>query len=82
MGLALALPARTIAHGEDAPAPTFPDVLFQWRPEPILLAALAAATLGWLIVARRVSLAHPAKPHPRWRRSWTARAPSLSCSTR
>jgi putative copper resistance protein D len=67
MGLALALPARTIAHGEDAPAPTFPDVLFQWRPEPILLAALAAATLGWLIVARRVSLAHPAKPHPRWR---------------
>jgi putative copper resistance protein D len=67
MGLALAVPARTIAHGEDAPAPIFPDVLFQWRPEPIVLVALAAAALGWVILSRRVSVAHPAKPHPRWR---------------
>lgn len=67
MGLALALPARTIAHGEDAPAPTFPDVLLLWRPEPILLIALAAAAIGWVILTRRVSVAHPAKPHPGWR---------------
>jgi putative membrane protein len=67
MGLPLVVPARTIAHGEDAPRPTFPDVLFQWRPEPILLVALAIAALGWVILSRRVSVAHPAKPHPRWR---------------
>ena len=67
MGLALAVPARSVAHGEAAPAPTFPDVLLQWRPEPIVLVALAAAAFAWVILARRVSVAHPATQHPRWR---------------
>jgi putative membrane protein len=61
------MPARSLAHGEAAPAPTLPDVLFQWRPEPIVLVALAAATLGWVVLARRVSVGHPANQHPRWR---------------
>jgi putative copper resistance protein D len=67
LGLAVAVPARTIAHGEDAPAPAFPDVLFLWRPEPILLFTLIAAALGWVILTRRVSVAHPVNPQPRWR---------------
>jgi len=67
VGLAAAVPAQTAAHGPVAPAPTLPGVLLQWRPAPLVLVALVAATLGWLILARRVSVAHPAKPHPRWR---------------
>jgi putative membrane protein len=67
MGLGLAVPARSVAHGESAPAPTFPDVLLQWRPEPVLLLTLAAAAAGWLILSRRVAVAHPANPQPRWR---------------
>ena len=67
VGLALAVPARSYAHGGEAPAPTFPGVLLQWRLEPIVLVALAVAVAGWLILSRRVSLAHPANPQPTWR---------------
>lgn len=65
--LAFALPARVLAHGGEVPAPTFPDVLLAWRLEPIVLAALAIAAMGWLILARRVAARHPDHPHPTWR---------------
>jgi len=67
LGLALALPERSLAHGAAAPAPIFPGVLFEWRLEPVVLVALVVAASGWLILSRRVSVAHPANPHPRWR---------------
>ena len=66
-GLALAIPARAMAHGGEAPAPSFPGVLLAWRFEPIVLAGLAIAAIGWLILARRVAARHPDHPHPAWR---------------
>ena len=67
IGAALAVPSRSLAHGAGAPAPTFPGILLEWRPEPILLAALAAAAITWLFLVRRVSAQHSANPHPAWR---------------
>ena len=65
--LALALPARSVAHGGEAPAPSIPQVLLEWRLEPIVLAGLAIAAVGWLVLLRRVARAHPDHPHPLWR---------------
>jgi putative copper resistance protein D len=67
IGPALALPAASLGHGEAAPAPTFPDVLFQWRWEPIVLLAAAITAVAWLVLSGRVARDHPANPHPRWR---------------
>jgi putative membrane protein len=67
IGLALALPAPLFGHGETAPAPTFPGLLLQWRFEPIVLAALATSAVAWVILSRRVAVAHPANPQPAWR---------------
>jgi putative copper resistance protein D len=66
-GLALAIPARSLAHGTAAPEPSFPTLLLEWRLELIVLLALAAAAVTWLILARRVAGRHPAHPHPAWR---------------
>ena len=65
--IAVALPGSALAHGATAPRPTFPEVLLQWRFEPVVLAGLAVAALGWLLLVRRVARAHPGHPHPRWR---------------
>ncbi len=71
MGLAvavvLALPARALGHGEVAPAPSFPAILFEWRFEPLVLAGVTATALGWLLLGRRVARAHPAHPPSGWR---------------
>jgi putative membrane protein len=67
IGLAVAAPAGSYAHGGAVPAPTFPDVLLQWRPEPMVLVALVVAATGWLLLTRRVSIAHADHPHARWR---------------
>ncbi len=66
-GLALAMPMRSFGHGEDAPAPSFPGILLEWRLEPIVLAALAIAAVAWLLIGRQVVARHPGHPHPRWR---------------
>jgi len=66
-GLALAIPARSLAHGGDAPAPAFPGILLEWRFEPIVLLGLAIGAIGWVILARRVAARHPDHPHPTWR---------------
>ncbi|MEO8251679.1 MAG: cytochrome c oxidase assembly protein [Chloroflexota bacterium] len=65
--LAIALPGRALAHGGTPPPPSFPAVLLEWRFEPIVLAGLAAATIGWWLLARQVASAHAGHPHPRWR---------------
>lgn len=62
-----ALPARALAHGGEAPPPTFPGVLLEWRFEPVLLAVLVASAVAWLVLTRRVGRAHQGHPHPRWR---------------
>jgi len=66
-GLALAIPARSLAHGGDASAPGFPGILLEWRFEPIVLVGVAIAAIGWVILARRVAGRHPDHPHPTWR---------------
>jgi putative copper resistance protein D len=65
--LSIAVPGGTLAHGGTAPRPEFPEVLLEWRVEPVVLAGLAVAALGWLLTVRRVARAHPGHPHPRWR---------------
>jgi putative membrane protein len=63
----LAVPAGASAHGGDAPAPSFPAILLEWRMEPIVLSGLAIATIAWLVLVRRVAVRHPDHPHPAWR---------------
>ena len=60
-------PASVLAHGDEAPAPSFPAILFDWRPEPLILAAVAVAAVAWLWTARRVARVHPAHPPSPWR---------------
>ncbi|MEX0626233.1 MAG: cytochrome c oxidase assembly protein [Chloroflexota bacterium] len=66
-GLALAIPAPSLAHGSSVPEPTFPQVLLEWRLEPIVLLPLAIAATAWVILLRRVAAKHPGHPHPAWR---------------
>jgi putative membrane protein len=63
----VALPSWALAHGGTAPAPSFPGVLLQWRLEPLLVVALAAAAIAWVFLARRVAARHPGHPQPAWR---------------
>ncbi len=63
----VALPARALGHGGAVAAPSFPAVLLEWRLEPIVLAAVAVAAFGWLLLRRQVARAHPAHPPSRWR---------------
>ena len=65
--LVLAAPGSVLAHGAAAPAPSFPGVLLEWRFEPVVLAALALAAIGWWLLIRRVDGAHHPHPHPRSR---------------
>jgi len=66
-GLALAVPARSFAHGSTAPEPSFPEVLLEWRPDALVLVPLAIAAMAWVILLRRVAAKHPGHPHPAWR---------------
>ena len=67
--LALALPARALAHGTEAPLPTVPGVLGAWSFDPLVVAGLAGVALLYAWAVRRVNLAHGANPHPAFR-SW------------
>ena len=65
--LVLALPARALGHGTDAPPPAFPAVLAAWSFDPLAVGGIAAVALlyGWAV--RRVNRAHPANRHPGYR---------------
>jgi putative membrane protein len=65
--VALALPGHALAHGGYAPPPSFPGVLLEWRFEPVVLALVALAALGWLLLGSRVARAHPAHQPSGWR---------------
>jgi cytochrome c oxidase assembly factor CtaG len=59
-------PAALLAHGDEAVAPSFPGLLFDWRPEPLILAGVAIAMVIWLWMVRRVARLHPLHPPSRW----------------
>jgi putative membrane protein len=63
----LALPGVALAHGGYAPPPSFPGILLEWRPEPVVLVLAAVAVGGWLLLGRRVTRRHPAHPPSGWR---------------
>jgi putative copper resistance protein D len=65
--LVLASPAVALAHGATAVPPAFPGILFDWRFEPLPVAGIAVAAVGYLWLARRVGSAHPRNPPKAWR---------------
>ena len=65
----LATPTLALAHGADAPAPSFPGVLLAWRFDPLAIGMLVVTAAAWTWAVRRVDRAHPANRHPA-RRSW------------
>jgi putative membrane protein len=63
----LALPATVLAHGGEAPPPSFPSVLLAWSFDPLALALIGGAALVWLRAVREVDAAHPRTPVSPWR---------------
>ena len=63
----LALPASVLAHGGYAPPPSFPEILLEWRFEPVVVTLAVGAAGAWLLLGRRVALRHPAHPPSGWR---------------
>jgi putative copper resistance protein D len=63
IGIHLLLPARVLAHGAEAPTPSFPSVLLEWRFDPtaIVPRVLVAALYAWAV--QRVDAAHPGNRH-------------------
>ncbi|RPH34623.1 MAG: cytochrome c oxidase assembly protein [Chloroflexi bacterium] len=64
---ALAAPVVALAHGPVPPAPTLPGVLLAWTFNPLPLAAVVVAAVGYWWLARRVARRHPRNPVPRYR---------------
>jgi putative copper resistance protein D len=67
IGWLLLTPGLVMAHGADAPTPTFPGVLAQWSFDPLAVIGLLLAGGLYVAAVRQVNAAHPANPHPRWR---------------
>ncbi len=65
----LAVPGAALAHGDVAPSPTFPAVLFEWSLDPLAIVGLLLAALVYRWAVVRVHRAHPGNPHPTYR-SW------------
>lgn len=65
----LAAPSAVLAHGSDAPAPTFPFVLLAWRFDPLVVLGLLLAAVVYLWAVGRVNRAHPSNRQPA-HRSW------------
>jgi putative copper resistance protein D len=62
-----ALPAAVLAHGDEAPEPTFPAVLLAWTFDPLPLLGVGASALAYLWAVRRLAASGSRAPHPRWR---------------
>ncbi|HET8776074.1 MAG TPA: cytochrome c oxidase assembly protein [Candidatus Limnocylindria bacterium] len=69
IGFLLLLPSGVLAHGAEAPAPSFPSVLLAWRFDLTALVPLVAVAALYLWAVRRVDAAHPGNPHPA-HRTW------------
>jgi cytochrome c oxidase assembly factor CtaG len=67
LAVLLGTPATVLAHGEQAPAPTFPAVLLEWRFDPLVIGPLLATSLAYLWAVRTVNRSHPRNQHPRLR---------------
>lgn len=67
IGWLLVVPAFALAHGTDAPPPSFPGVLAMWRFDALVVGGLAATAAAYLWAVGRVDARHPANRHPRWR---------------
>jgi putative membrane protein len=65
----LLVPLPVLAHGADAPPPSFPSVLLSWRFDPLVVLPLllVGALYAWAV--RRVDAAHPTNRQPR-HRTW------------
>jgi putative membrane protein len=62
-----AAPATALAHGAEAPAPTFPGALLLWRFDPLVAVPLAMTAAAYVLAVRTVNRAHPHNRHPRTR---------------
>jgi putative membrane protein len=60
-------PAEVLAHGDQAPVPTFPAVVVEWRFDPLVIGLMGATAVAYLWAVRTVNRAHPRNPHPRLR---------------
>ena len=70
LALGLRLPSVALAHGEGAPEPRWPGVLFEWSLDPLAVGGIALVALVYWTAVRRVAAAHPSNPHPPFR-SWS-----------
>ena len=61
----VAMPAATLAHGDEIPQPSFPGLLLDWRLDPLPLAGVLLAAGLYLWAARQVRAHHPEHP-PAW----------------
>ena len=63
--LAGALPAPALAHGTFPLQPPSPSTLaLGWHVDPVVVAGLLFAAIGWVLLARRVARLHPGHPIP------------------
>ena len=69
IGLLLLAPGTVLAHGAEAPAPSFPSVLLEWRFDPMAIVPLVLVGGAYLWAVRRVDAAHPGNRHPA-HRTW------------
>jgi putative copper resistance protein D len=63
----LGIPAVALAHGPVPPAPSWPDVLWAWTFNPLPLAGVTVAAVGYWWLVRRVARRHPRNPVPLYR---------------
>ena len=64
-GTAVALPAIVLAHGTfPVEPPSLVTLALGWHVDPLVVAGLLAAAVGWVLLARRVARLHPAHPIP------------------
>ncbi len=64
------LPSLALAHGAVAPPPTFPDVLFAWRFDLLVVGGVALTAAAYLWGVRRVNGRHALNRPPRSRTIW------------
>lgn len=69
IGLLLLVPAPVLAHGAEAPSPSFPSSLLEWRLDPTAIVPLLLVAALYVWAVRRVDAAHPGNRHPA-HRTW------------